>query len=277
MMLNNFRLEPQGKNSITFSAMRLFEFEDLSWFPNFLREGMTDYLRFVLNAANFYYPATTVIREGLQNAEHFKIVDLCSGGGGAIKMVQKNFYDAYNLILPVILTDKFPNVDAYCLLKHESNGDIDFVDNSVDAMNVPSELTGLRTIFSAFHHFNKNQAKLVLQNAVKARQPIAVFDGGDKNIFTVLGIIVLHPVIFFLFTPFFRPFRFSRIIFTYLLPLIPLCTIWDGVVSIMRLYRPAELLAIANSINGNPFTWKAGNLKNKFGMKVTYLLGYHKM
>ncbi|WP_276500355.1 hypothetical protein [Terrimonas pollutisoli] len=254
--------------------MRLFEFEDLDWFPDFLRESMTDYLRFVLSAVNFYYPVTTIIREGLENAERFTIIDLCSGGGGAIKKIQKNFHDTYFLSLPVILTDKFPNFEAFHLLKKESNGDIDFAGYPVDAMNVPPELKGLRTIFSAFHHFNKEHAKLVLQDAVTARQPIAVFDGGDKNIFTVLGIIIFHPVIFFLFTPFFRPFRFSRIIFTYLVPLIPLCTIWDGVVSIMRLYKPAELLVIANSINNHSFTWKAGNLKNKFGMKVTYLLGY---
>ncbi len=256
--------------------MRLFEFEDMDWFPNFLRESMTDYLRFVLNAVNFYYPATALIKEGLENAERFTVIDLCSGGGGAIKKVQKNFYETYTLDLPVILTDKFPNVEAYRLLKQESNGNIDFANNSVDAMNVPPGLTGLRTIFSAFHHFNKDQARSVLQDAVKARQPIAVFDGGDKNIFTVLGIIIFHPIVFFLFTPFFRPFRFSRIIFTYLIPLIPLCTIWDGVVSIIRLYKPADLLIIADPINDHSFTWKAGNLKNKFGMKVTYLLGYPK-
>ena len=116
----------------------------------------------------------------------------------------------------------------------------------------------------------------MLQDAVKARQPIAVFDGGDKNIFTILGIIIFHPIIFFLFTPFFRPSRFSRILFTYVVPLIPLCTIWDGVISIVRLYKPAELLMIANSVNDHSFKWKAGNLKNKFGMKVTYLLGYPK-
>ncbi len=42
----------------------------------------------------------------------------------------------------------------------------------------------------------------------------------------------------------------------------------------MRLYKPAELLSVANSINSPLFKWNAGNLKNKFGMKVTYLLGY---
>jgi len=256
--------------------MRLFEFEDLGWFPNFLREGMTDYLRFILNAADFYSPATTVIMEGLQNAGQFSVIDLCSGGGGAIQMVQKNFYNTYKRKLPVILTDKFPNFKAYRILQQKSGGDISYTKDAVDAMNVPAELAGLRTIFSAFHHFDKNQASLVLLDAVKARQPIAVFDGGDKNILTILGIIIIHPIIFFLFTPLFRPFKWSRIIFTYLLPLIPLCTIWDGVVSILRLYRPAALLAIANSIDHNLFTWKAGNLKNKMGMKVTYLMGYPK-
>ena len=76
--------------------MRLFEFEDLDWFPNFLREGMTDYLRFVLNAVDFYYPATTIIKEGLENAERFIIIDLCSGGGGAIKKKKNNGMKNYN-------------------------------------------------------------------------------------------------------------------------------------------------------------------------------------
>ena len=256
--------------------MRLFEFEDLDWFPNFIREGMTDYLRFIFNAADFYYPVTPLIKEGLENSKHFAVIDLCSGGSGPVKMVQKNFSSIYNISLPVILTDRFPNFDAYRLLKRESNGDIDFADKPVDASCVPPELTGLRTIFSAFHHFNKDQAKFVLQDAVKAQQPIAVFDGGDKNILTVLGIIIFHPLIFLLFTPFFKPFRFSRILFTYLVPLIPLCTIWDGIVSITRLYKPGELLSIATSAGNDLFVWKAGNLKNKFGMRVTYLLGYPK-
>ena len=66
-----------------------------------------------------------------------------------------------------------------------------------------------------------------------------------------------------LLTPFFRPFRLSRLVFTYLLPLIPLTTIWDGVVSILRLYSPAELLALARRADPTGrLRWQAGTLRH---------------
>jgi hypothetical protein len=100
-----------------------------------------------------------------------------------------------------------------------------------------------------------------------------LFDGGDKNIFTILGIILFHPIAFLLCTPFFKPFKFSRIFFTYILPLIPITTVWDGCVSILRLYKPDELLSLAKEIDDN-YIWKSGKVKNKFGMNVAYLIGY---
>ena len=57
---------------------RLFEFEDLDWFPNYLRDYMTDYLRFILNAGNFYLPVTPLILEGLNKTGSDQIIDLCS-------------------------------------------------------------------------------------------------------------------------------------------------------------------------------------------------------
>jgi hypothetical protein len=259
---------------ITFSMMRLFEFEDLEWFPVSIRECMTDYLRFVLNGVNFYSPVSPILKKGLAHARRFALVDLCSGGGGAIEKVQLNFMEAYKFSLPVTLTDKFPNLPAYHLLSSNSNGNIGFNEMPVDAMHVPPELSGLRTMFSAFHHFNKLQAKAILADAVQAKDPIAIFDGGDKNIFTILGMLLVHPLVFIFFTPFFTPFKWSRIVFTYLLPLIPICTIWDGIVSVLRLYHPAALLKIAGELSDKSYNWEAGNLKNKFGMNVTYLLGY---
>jgi hypothetical protein len=64
------------------------------------------------------------------------------------------------------------------------------------------------------------------------------------------------------------------LLFTYLIPVIPFCTIWDGIVSIIRLYKPAELLVIASSVDNDSYLWKAGKMKSKFGMHVTYLVGY---
>jgi len=111
-------------------------------------------------------------------------------------------------------------------------------------------------------------------DAIKAGEGIAIFDGGDKSVLFMLAILLLQPVGFFLFTPFIKPFRWSRILFTYLLPLIPFCTVWDGVVSAIRLHTVEELLAIAKATNSNNYQWRAGKVKNKMGMHIAYLIGY---
>jgi hypothetical protein len=252
----------------------VFEFEDLAWFPDTIRESMTDYLRYLITHVNFYQPVIPLIIQGLHQTDSEKIIDLCSGGGGAIEQIQKQLQQQYTGAIKITLTDKFPNKRAFEFLAEKTNGSVSYADTLVDATDVPKSLTGFRTIFSGFHHFNEPTAKLVLKNAVDAKSGIGIFDGGDKNILAILFIILIHPLAFFLFTPFFMPQRFSRYFFTYLIPLIPFCTVWDGIVSIIRLYRHEELLKFALEADSINYHWEAGKVKSKFGMHVTYLIGY---
>ncbi|HEY3389482.1 MAG TPA: hypothetical protein VGK38_07935 [Prolixibacteraceae bacterium] len=252
----------------------IFEFEDLTWFPDTIRESMTDYLRYLITALNFYKPVIPLIIEGLTQTNSNQIVDLCSGGGGAIEKIQTNLAQQSDIEVKIVLTDKFPNKNAFEFISAKTNGMVSFSDISVDASHVPANLKGFRTIFSGFHHFNNRFAKSVLKNAVDANCGIGIFDGGNKNIFAVLAILIFHPILFFLFTPFFKPFRFSRIFFTYIIPIIPFCTIWDGVVSIIRLYKPNQLLKMAQEVDGENYFWKAGIKRSNFGLNVTYLIGY---
>ncbi len=252
----------------------LFEFEDLSWFPSVIRESMTDFLRFFLSITNFYEPITPLIVEGLFKTHENSLLDLCSGAGGAIVKVQTNLLQFGIKLNKIILSDKFPNIKAYQYLKEEKQSIINFIPYSVDATDVPANIKGLRVIFSAFHHFNKEQGKMVLKNAVSTGHGVAIFDGASKNLATIFAIIILVPPAIFLLTPFFTPFKFSRLVFTYLIPIIPICIIWDGIVSITRLYKPKELLQMSSEIEAKNYHWKAGKRKNRIGMSVTYLLGY---
>ena len=252
----------------------LFEFEDLDWFPDTIRESMTDYLRYLITALNFYKPIIPLIIKGLNQTNTNQIIDLCSGGGGAIEKIHKNLVLQSANEIEIILTDKFPNKSAFEFISSKIQGRISFSDTSVDAADVPQSLKGFRTIFSGFHHFNNQFAKSVLKNAADARCGIGIFDGGNKNIFAVLAVLIFHPILFFVFTPFFKPFRFSRLLFTYLIPIIPICTVWDGVVSITRLYKPSELLKIACEVDNVNYFWEAGKKRSNWGLNVTYLIGY---
>ena len=51
------------------------------------------------------------------------------------------------------LTDKFPNSDAVAQSRRLRDQTVRYHPEPVDATRVPEELTGFRTMFSAFHHF----------------------------------------------------------------------------------------------------------------------------
>ena len=62
--------------------LHLFEFEDQPWFPRVIRDGMTDYLKFVANRCDFYKSVIPILAKGLHKSGSNTIVDLASGAGG---------------------------------------------------------------------------------------------------------------------------------------------------------------------------------------------------
>lgn len=254
--------------------LHLFEFEDLSWFPNVIREGMTDYLRFIISKLDLYAPIVPLIKEGLDGTAETRIIDLCSGGGGGIVKIWDELNRLTDSGVQVTLTDKYPNLQAFEYIKTETRGAIDYVATPLDAARVPESLKGFRTIFSSFHHFSPSTAKSILQDAVNERVPIGIFEGAEKRVLAILGIVILTPIIMFLATPFMKPFRLSRLFFTYVLPIIPICTVWDGVVSMLRIYGPDELMLLAKATSSRGYVWKSGKVGNKIGTNVIYLIGH---
>jgi hypothetical protein len=254
--------------------IHLFEFEDQNWLPKAVRKGVTDYLRYVFKVLNFYSPAIPIIAEGLNKTNENCIIELCSGGGGPVETMQKKLFSLLNRKIKIILTDKYPNVSTYEYIKTKTNGDIDYISDSVDATKVHGEIKGFRTMFTAFHHFKPEEVIAILKNAVDQSAGIAIFDVGDKNFFTLFGNLILNPVTILLCTPFFRPFSFLRIFYTYLIPLIPFCAMWDGVVSMFRLYSVTDVIELTKQLNSENYTWKVGKVKSAMGLRMFYLVGY---
>ena len=257
------------------NRLHLFEFEDFSWFPGIIRDGGTDFLGFILKLTQYYTPVTSVLENALKTSGYTTVFDMASGNGGPIESICEAMDAEMDIVF--YLSDKYPNLPAYEKLRKKYPAQINYHSTPVDVLNMPVSSTGFRTIFSAIHHFKPPAVRTILQQAIRDNTPIGIFDSGDKHIGTILGILFVHPVLFFFCTPFFMPFKWSRILFTYIIPLIPLYTIWDGVVSILRLYRPQDLAHLAQQADtDNVYKWECGKVKNKFGFSVTYLIGMPK-
>ena len=254
--------------------IQLFELEDQQWFPHVVREGMQDYLRFMISTLNTYEAALPLLEELLAKTQQQHITDLCSGAGGGIAGIREALSKRMQAPIRVTLTDLYPNLDAFELLHNQSKGAITYVPEPVNALAVPDQLHGIRTIFSSFHHFPPEVAKSILQDAVDKKAAIGIFEGVKKSWAEMFLLWLIFPVVILLVTPFIKPFKLSRLFLTYIIPLIPLGILWDGTVSLLRIYPPKSLLSLTKQINGTKYTWKAGKVGRGPGKHVIYLIGY---
>jgi hypothetical protein len=233
---------------------------------------MTDFLRFLMETFAPYRGAAPLLARALASVGDPRIIDLCSGGGGPWLDLIRRIPAEGGPVPRVLLTDWFPNRAAFARLQELSGEAIAGDPDPVSATAVPARLTGFRTLFTALHHFPPGEAHAILADAVRARQGIAVFEVTRRTPLALLGVLFL-PLLVLLFTPFIRPFRWSRLFWTYLVPLVPLAVWFDGTVSCLRTYTPGELGDLVADLQEG-YAWEIGTLRSApLPARIIYLLG----
>ncbi len=149
-----------------------------------------------------------------------------------------------------------------------------FVRSPVDAARVPEALTGFRTIFSGFHHFRPPEARAILQDAVNCHQGIAIFEITQRTAWSMLNFAATAFLVP-LCVPFLRPFRWSRLLWTYLFPVATPVIFFDSLVSCLRSYSTSELKEMTEGLDAKGYTWEVGEIKPPHSpVPITYLVGY---
>ncbi|HWZ53072.1 MAG TPA: class I SAM-dependent methyltransferase [Granulicella sp.] len=276
----------------------LIELHDHPRFPARLRDLMTDTLQELWRFGNSYGAILPQLHRGLTAAgvsaadapsppkpagEQVDVLDLCSGGGGPWPRLARDLERDYGLAVRVCLTDKYPNLQALARPRSaEEETHLDYVPQPVDAAHVHPALSGFRTIFSSFHHFSPTEAREVLRSAMTANRGIGIFELARRELKTVL-VLCLAPLLVLLLTPRMRPFRWSRLLWTYVVPVIPFVIWFDGLVSCLRAYAPEELQEMLAQLGSEPtglsqasYRWFLGEERSGL-LPVTYLIGYPEM
>lgn len=199
------------------------------------------------------------------------IIDIGSGGGGGFLKIAGHLRKSIPH-LKVILSDICPNVDAFKKVKAQQPDIFEYIAQPVNAMDVPKHLKGFRTQFLSLHHFRPKDAKAILQNALDSNQAIGIFEAQQRDMKDLVRMI-FSPLTVLLMTPFIKPFKLERIFFTYLIPVLPLSTLWDGIISVLRTYTIRELKQMISELrNSTHFNWDVGIAKGKQNA-ILYLLG----
>lgn len=112
----------------------------------------------------------------------------------------------------------------------------------------------------------------MLRDAARNGQPFLAVEFAGRDPSNLLTIAALAPGSLVV-RPFIRPFNWKHWFYTYVVPLIPAGTLFDGMVSCLRVYDPDHLRELTEDIDG--MTWEAGQMTSDglFPGYLTYLIG----
>ncbi|MGB1018089.1 MAG: hypothetical protein ACPGVH_03390 [Chitinophagales bacterium] len=252
--------------------IHLFEIEDFSWFPHWMRTRLTRLINVMHRIIGTEKELTKLLKPLVEENESKLIVDLCSGSGGPMPDVVDNLIYKEDIEgLKLTLTDLYPDMSS--AKKYQKLDYVSYYTKPVNATNVKESLRGLRTMICSFHHMKPFDAKAILQSAQDDNTPIFIYEISDNSapIFLWWIAIPINFIMCLFITPFVKPLSWQQLVFTYLIPIIPLAFAWDGAVSNARTYTLSDLDELLEGLGSNKYKWEKGTVGDK--IKKVYLIG----
>ena len=240
--------------------LHLFEFNDSSWAPRALRDTVIEALSRTLAWGNILRGLVGPFGRFLDATGATEVLDLCAGAGGPAAILSRELARARTTPPRFLLTDLQPQAEAWGRLRRAQPHLIDFVPEPVDATRIPERLRGparARVIINALHHFRPELARSILLGACEGSAGVFVAEGFERNPlrfapFAAAGLPALYA------TPLLSGrARVSKAVCTYLLPLSLVASVWDGLVSTLRVYTEEELRRMVEPL-GPTFRWEYG-------------------
>jgi hypothetical protein len=226
----------------------LFELEDLPGFPSVLRRQQVEFIGWLVDRFGIYESVVPLIGAAVAHLGNARVTDLGSGSGGPIHYLARQ-----SELSPVefLLSDRYParaansSPTTHLSTRPTTNPRVAWHPEPVDAGSGELPGDGLLTLFNAFHHFTTaQQRQLVKSNASRGILVVEVLQPTPLTFFKILFTTTVGQL---LLAPFVRPFRWERLLFTYLLPINLITIPWDGLVSVLRSSHAATLLQALQS------------------------------
>jgi hypothetical protein len=131
-------------------------------------------------------------------------------------------------------------------------------------------------MIASFHHMPADAAQAILNSSAKSGQPILIYEIAPNKIPFLLWLLLLPlsllilMIMTWLMTPFVRPLRPSQLIFTYLIPIIPIIYAWDGQASLMRTYAFKDIEYLIGQVPSPLYRWELAEAKKPNGKALGY-------
>jgi hypothetical protein len=259
--------------------IQLFEFEDFQWFPALFRDSLTKLIRVLLQMMGAGEVLTDLILKVRRTYDFDRIIDIGSGAGGAMPDVIRSINSQpKERPVQLLLTDLYPSGRHIGEIEKTGIPGISYHPDPVDALHLDQTPDGLRTMINSFHHMPPKKARKILHKAVETRTPLLIYELTENKIptllwwlFLPLSLVIMIVMVIFM-TPFVRPLTWQQLVFTYLVPIIPLAYAWDGQASNVRTYAIHDFGELLKGIKEDGYIWKIGPAEKRNGKTLGYFV-----
>lgn len=234
-----------------FRRFHSFEFCDQSWVKGIVREAFMDCLEAIYRSFGPYEKNFTTL--ALEAKTKGTIIDLATGNAAPIltflKFLEKkgkaSGKDATIQNLTVIATDLYPHLESWQTIQ-KKHPFFSFKEQPFDAIRQKEDIPCVYTMFSAFHHFNEDQAVEIITSKVSETSDLMIFEMTPRDYLANYAWLPFAMPFFMLSSLFARKLKFGKILISMIVPIVPAMVIFDGLMSNLRTYTRPELEVLAD-------------------------------
>lgn len=240
--------------------IQLFEFEDFAWLPDEIRSSMTRLIVIIHHLMDTKGVLVDLLQTIQAQHPFEQIVDMGSGSGGIMPAVVDTLNKAAPNPTRLVLTDLHPSATYQAKIAQQDNPYLSYQETPLDATQLQTAPDGLKTMICSFHHLPPEAAQKVLRSAQSSRQPLLIYEISENKMPLLvwwlclpISLVVMSITALF-FTPFVRPLTWRQLLFTYVLPVVPLLYAWDGQASYVRTYATEDIHELIGPTD-EAYTW----------------------
>ncbi|WP_438010257.1 hypothetical protein WME89_17370 [Sorangium sp. So ce321] len=242
--------------------LSLFEWNDSPWAPGPLRELIIESLSRTIRWGGMLRGLIEPFRGFLAASGATEVIELGAGAAGPSEVLIGELLRAGTTPPRFVLTDLLPQPEAWAEAAARHPSFVAFEPSPVDATRIPPALAEgrARLMINAFHHFSPELARAILADAARGSSGIFLSEGFERN---PLGFLPMVPVgvAALAANPLLtRRSRAAKAWLTWATPIAAAASVWDGLVSTLRVYSEAELREMVAPL-GDAFTWEYGTYR----------------
>jgi len=237
------------------NRIQLFEFNERNECPEFIRDSIVEILGKGVRWSKYFNNSIQAFIEFANQVDTTTFLDLCSGSGEPAAIFVEELIRQGNTQFKFVLSDLFPKIHSMNSVAKQFPEQIQVITTPIDATDVQNEYDqAARTIINAFHHFPPKLAKNIIKDCVKKNRGIFIIESFPRSLIKYFSIMP-YVAVSYLVNPFItQKDRMLKILFSFVIPLIPVLGLWDGFISTCRIHSKDELFEMVDEWK-NEYKW----------------------